>query len=149
MKRILVVEDDRTTLHLLSSILKGGGYAVSTAGDGAEALEKLRAEPCDLVLVDIWMPRMNGLDLLAELRKQGRRPRAVVLTSDSTPETLLLALREQAYQYLTKPVQAKELLELIESVLEAPDIPPIEVISARPDWVELLVPCDMGTAERI
>ncbi len=154
MKRILVVEDDRTTQHLITSILKQGGYEVATAGDGAEALEKLRTDPADLILTDIWMPAMNGLDLLAELRalpgSAGAKPRAIVLTSDATPETLLRALREQAYQFLTKPVQAKELLELVQSTFDAPaEIPPIEVISAKPDWVELLVPCEMSTAERL
>ena len=149
MNRILLVEDDRTTQHLLGSILKSGGYEVTAVDDGAAALELLRAREFDLVLTDIWMPQMNGLDLLAEMRQLKQQPRAVVLTSDNTPETLLRALKERAYQFLTKPVQAKELLELVESVLAAPEIPPIEVISAKPDWVELLVPCEMSTAERI
>ena len=150
MKRILLVEDDRTTLHLIGSILKSGGYEVIAAEDGAEALRKLRAQHIDLVLTDIWMPEMSGIDLLAEMRRLGAPPRAIVLTSDNTQETLLLALREHAYQCLTKPVQAKELLELVESALNAPaEIPPIEVISAKPDWVELLVPCEMSTAERL
>ena len=150
MKRILVVEDDRTTQHLIAGILKGHGYEVATAGDGAEALDKLRAQSFDLVLTDVWMPAMNGLDLLAQMRQLEAQPRAIVLTSDTTPETLLRAIREQAYHFLTKPVQAKELLELVESALTAPaEIPPIEVISAKPDWVELLVPCEMSTAERL
>jgi len=150
MKRILVVEDDLTTQHLVASVLRGGGYEVITAADGAAALEQLRAQGFDLLVTDIWMPAMNGLDLMAELRKLPAPPRTVVLTSDTTPETLLRALRGQAYHFLTKPVQAKELLDLVEGALTAPpEIPPIEVISAKPDWVELLVPCDMGTAERL
>jgi CheY-like chemotaxis protein/anti-sigma regulatory factor (Ser/Thr protein kinase) len=149
MKRILVVEDDRTTQHLVSSILKSAGYDVTAVSDGDEALECLRSGAFDLVLTDIWMPKRNGLDLLAQIRELPRHPRAVVLTSDSTPDTLLRALRHHAYQFLSKPVEAKELLELVQAVLEAGDIPPIEVISAKPDWVELLVPCEMSTAERI
>lgn len=150
MKRILVVEDDRTTQHLVSSILKGGGHAVTAVSDGAAALDELRRQDYDLVLTDIWMPHLNGLDLLAELRKLPHPPRTVVLTSDTTPDTMLRALREQAYQFLTKPVQATELQDLVESALSAPaEIPPIEVISAKQDWVELLVPCEMSTAERI
>jgi CheY-like chemotaxis protein len=102
------------------------------------------------VITDIWMPNMNGLDMLTEVRKLPRPPRTVVLTSDTTSETLLRALREHAYQFLTKPVQATELKELVDSALSAPtEIPPIEVISAKQDWVELLVPCEMSTAERI
>jgi CheY-like chemotaxis protein/anti-sigma regulatory factor (Ser/Thr protein kinase) len=150
VKDILVVEDDRTTQHLLATILKGAGYAVTTADDGAEALEKLHARSFHLILTDIWMPQMNGLELLAKVRAEPNQPRVIVMTSDGTPETLLRAIREQAYQYLNKPVQAKALLELVEGALSAsPAVPPIEVISAKPDWVELLVPCERDTAERI
>jgi CheY-like chemotaxis protein/anti-sigma regulatory factor (Ser/Thr protein kinase) len=150
MKRILVVEDDRTTQHLVASVLKGSGHTVTAVGDGAAALDELRRDHYDLVLTDIWMPSMTGFDLLAELRKLPRPPKTIVLTSDTTSETLLKALREQAYQFLTKPVQATELKELVESALAAPaEIPPIEILSAKQDWVELLVPCEMSTAERI
>jgi anti-sigma regulatory factor (Ser/Thr protein kinase) len=102
-----------------------------------------------LVLLDIWMPRMNGLELLAQMRSEGLQVKAVVMTSDGTPETVLRAIREQAYYYLTKPVEPKKLLELVQGALAAKPVPPIEVLSARPDWVELLAPCEMGTAERI
>src|SRR5437588_109425 len=133
MKRILVVEDDRTTQHLVSSILKGSGHTVTAVSDGSAALDEVRRQDYDLVLTDIWMPQMNGLDLLAEIRKMPKPPRTVILTSDTTSETMLRALREQAYQFLTKPVQATELRELVESALAAPaEIPPIEVISAKP-----------------
>jgi anti-sigma regulatory factor (Ser/Thr protein kinase) len=73
-----------------------------------------------------------------------------MMTADDTPETLLKAVRQHAYRYLTKPVDPKPLLELVRSALAAgPEVRPIEVISARPDWVELLVPCDREAAERI
>jgi len=150
MKRILVVEDDRTTQHLVTSILKSSGYDITAVSEGGAALEELRRDHFDLVITDVWMPNMNGLDMLTEVRKLPQPPRTLVLTSDTTSETLLRALREHAYQFLTKPVQANELKELVESALSAPtEIPPIEVISAKQDWVELLVPCEMSTAERI
>ena len=57
MKRILVVEDDRTTQHLVTSILKSSGYEVTAVSDGAAALEELRRDHFDLVLTDIWMPQ--------------------------------------------------------------------------------------------
>lgn len=149
-KRILVVEDDRTTRHILRTVLREGGYNVLVAKDGVEGLRKIREAPFDLVLTDIWMPRMNGLELLAQLRTESNQPRVVVMTSDGTPQTLLRAIREQAYHYLTKPVEPQALLALVEDALAAsPAVPPIEVISALPDWVELLVPCDMNAAERI
>jgi anti-sigma regulatory factor (Ser/Thr protein kinase) len=74
----------------------------------------------------------------------------VVMTSDDTPETLLQAVREQAYQYVAKPVEPKALVELLRRVLAGTRAaPPIEVVSARPSWVELLVPCEREAADRI
>ena len=149
MKRLLVVEDEPTTRHLLAAVLESGGYRVEAAADGVAGLEALRREPADLVLLDIWMPHMNGLEVLARMRAEQLHTRAIVMTSDDTPETLLRAVREQAYQYVTKPVEPARLLALVEQALEAAAAPAIEVLSARPDWVELLVPCDTATAERI
>ena len=71
------------------------------------------------------------------------------MTSDDTPETLLTAVREQAFMYVHKPVEPAALLETVREVLEAPEPPPIEVVSARPEWVELVVPCTREAAERI
>jgi CheY-like chemotaxis protein/anti-sigma regulatory factor (Ser/Thr protein kinase) len=149
MKRILVVEDDRATRYLLSSSLKAAGYEVSTAGDGLLGLRQLRKQSFDLVLLDVWMPRLNGLELLAKMREEGLGAKAVVMTSDDTSETLLRAVREQAWQYLSKPVQPAELLQLVGNALASVPVPPIEVLSAIPEWVELLVPCERNTAERI
>ena len=150
MKSILVVEDDRAIRLLLTELMKTAGYSVDTARDGFEGLEKLRKKQYDLMLLDIWMPRMNGLELLAQLRTELSQPKVIVMTADNTPETLLKAVREQAYQYMAKPFHQKELEEMVKSVLSAkPGPAPIEVISARPEWVELLVPCDMEVVERI
>jgi CheY-like chemotaxis protein/anti-sigma regulatory factor (Ser/Thr protein kinase) len=149
VSRILVVDDDRTTLYVLQSLLNGAGYSTRVAKDGVEALEALKDERFDLLLLDVWMPRMNGLELLAKLRTRKTRPRVVVMTSDDTPETLLSAIREQAFKYVHKPVESHELLETVREVLEAPEGPRIEVISARPEWVELLVPCTRAAVERI
>jgi two-component system, OmpR family, response regulator len=150
MRTILVAEDDRTTRSLLRDVLKSAGFSVATAADGHAALARLRQQKFDLLLTDIWMPGLNGLELMAHLRQEAEPPKVVVMTSDDTPETVLRAVREQAYQYLTKPVEPKALVELLTDVLEAkPARMPIEVISARPDWVELLVPCELEVAERI
>lgn len=149
MSRILVVDDDKTTRHVLRGVLTNAGFSTAVAKDGVEALEALNAERFDLLLLDVWMPRMNGLDLLAKLRTAETRPRVVVMTSDDAPETLLKAVREQAFKYVHKPVEAAALLATLRDALEAPDAPPIEVISARPEWVELVVPCTREAAGRI
>jgi CheY-like chemotaxis protein/anti-sigma regulatory factor (Ser/Thr protein kinase) len=150
MKRVLIAEDDRTTRHLLRGVLQAAGFDVAVAPDGAAALKALRKQPRDLLLLDVWMPKMNGLELLARLRLEPERPRAIVMTSDDTPETLLRAVREQAYHYVRKPVDPKAIVELVRDALAASPVqPPIEVISAKPNWVELLVPCEFAAAARI
>ena len=150
MSRILVVEDDRTTRHLLGEVLKHAGHTVVAAKDGASALKEVGTHAFDLMLLDIWMPKMNGLEVLAHLKDVDARPRIVVMTSDDTPETLLQAVREHAYEYVKKPVQPAELVALVEDALASkPELPEIEVVSAKPNWVELLVPCDREAAARI
>lgn len=149
MTKILVVDDDRATRHILQTVLTDGGYQTSVAEDGLEALKLLGNERFDLLLLDVWMPRMNGLELLARLRTRKTKPRVVVMTSDDAPQTLLEAVRENAFKYVQKPVDMSGLLQTIRTVLEAPEIPPIEVISARPEWVELVVPCSRDAVDRI
>lgn len=149
MKRILIVDDDSISRHFLTRILEAEGYSVCGATDGEQGLELLRNERVDLALVDVWMPRMTGLELLGHLRDEAIGTKAVIMTSDGTPETLLEAIREQAYQYLNKPVDPQKLVNLVADALSAGPAPPIEVVSAKPHWVELLAPCDMGAAERV
>ncbi len=149
MSRILVVDDDPTTRLLVTNVLKNAGFETSEASDGMQALKSLRANTFDLLLLDVWMPRMNGLELLAKLRARKARPRVIVMTSDDAPETLLKAVREKAFQYVHKPVNAETLLQMVRAVLDAPEAPAIEVLSARPEWVELVVPCTREAAERL
>jgi CheY-like chemotaxis protein/anti-sigma regulatory factor (Ser/Thr protein kinase) len=150
MKKVLVADDDQTTRVLISEVLKEAGHQVVEAADGEAALKKLHTGKFDLVLLDVWMPRINGLELLARLREEPSRPRVIVMTSDDTPETLLQAVREQAYHYVSKPIDVNGLAKIVRDALAAhPASPSIEVLSAKPYWVELLVPCDIESAERI
>ena len=81
MNAILVAEDDRPTRMLLRERLRAAHFSVTTAKDGVDALAKLKKRPFDLMLLDIWMPRMNGLEVLAHLKNSPSRPRVVVMTS--------------------------------------------------------------------
>jgi CheY-like chemotaxis protein len=148
MKHVLVVDDDRVTRHLLRTVLEEGGYRVTTAADGTTALEEARKAP-DLILLDVWLPGMSGLDVLERLQSEGLRPRVVVMTSDDTPETMLQALRGQALRYVAKPIDRADLLSLVETVLSKHAVDGIEVVSASPNWVELVVPCDRAAATHI
>ena len=149
MTSILVVDDDRTSRHLTESILKREGWRVTGAKDGVEALKLLKTRRFTLMLLDVWMPRMNGLELLEKLRNKKDRPRVVVMTSDDAPATLLQAVREQAFRYVHKPVEPEILVDTVHETIAAPEIPPIEVVSARQDWVELVVPCSKSAVKRL
>jgi CheY-like chemotaxis protein len=150
MTRILVADDDRTTRLLIRGILRAEGFTIVTASDGKAALRKLREKKFPLALLDIRMPGLNGIEVLARLRKWKKHPKVILITSDDTPETLLRAIREQAYQYVRKPLKPKALVALVhESLAEKSEPQPIEVISGRPEWLELLVPCSLAAAARL
>jgi CheY-like chemotaxis protein len=149
VSRILVAEDEPAYAELIKVVLEEAGHQVTTAADGAEAWEQLQRQPFDLLLTDIRMPRMDGLELLSHARQLPAPPRMVVLTSDDAPDTLLKAIREQALRYATKPMLPAQLVDLVKEVLAEPADREFHVISATPQWVELLVPCDRSAAERI
>jgi len=149
MTKILVIEDSSNERNGLCRLLERAGYEVRSAADGVEALQKVREDKFDLLLVDIWMPRMNGLELLA-LLPEDSRPKALVITGDESPDSVLRSLREKAYLFIAKPLNPPDLLQLIKTTLESPPGPdPIEVVSAEPNWVELRFPCEMQTAGRV
>jgi CheY-like chemotaxis protein/anti-sigma regulatory factor (Ser/Thr protein kinase) len=149
--RVLVVEDEVPIRTILVRMLEDSGYTVHAAADGVEGLEHLQQQPCDLILLDVWMPRMNGLEFLTQLQQRPKPlPRVIIMTGDHTPETLLQAIQQNAYQYVSKPFSAEAVVELVGKALAAPaSAPAIEVLSAKPDWVELQVPCQREAVERI
>lgn len=148
--RILVAEDDRALNRAVSRILVRAGYRVTSTFDGAEAAQALQRSGFELLLLDLVMPRRDGMEVLRLARELEPAPRAVVMTADDTPATILQAIRNQASEYLVKPFPPAAITEVVERVLETPaEALPIELVSARPEWVELLVPCALEAAERI
>ena len=149
MKKLLIVDDDPMVRQVLVEMLKNDGHAISTAADGADALEMVHREKFDLVISDVWMPRLNGLELLSELHGMAEAPAVIIMTADDTPETMLRVIKEQANHYVNKPFKAAEIHELVYAALAASPPPPVELISGKPDWVELLVPCDLRYSDHI
>jgi CheY-like chemotaxis protein/anti-sigma regulatory factor (Ser/Thr protein kinase) len=148
-KSVLVVDDDRV-LRLALSRLLAQQYSVDEAGDGAEALAKLAAHPFDLVLLDLGLPGVGGMEVLARIPNDGMHPRVIVMTADDTPETLLNAIRNQAYDYIVKPFPPSSITNVVERALAASSQSlSIRVLSARPEWLELLVPCSLEVADRL
>jgi CheY-like chemotaxis protein/anti-sigma regulatory factor (Ser/Thr protein kinase) len=149
MKRVLVVEDNASEREALGLVLKRSGFEVTSAADGVEAVEKIQREKFDLLLVDVWMPRMTGFELLSHLPEESP-PKAIVITGDDTAETLLKSMRKKAYLFIAKPFDPKDLIQLMKTALEStPESDQIEIVSAQPNWVELRFPCEMQTAGRI
>lgn len=134
---------------MLSDLLTASGFHVETAGNGAEGLDKISKDNYDLMLCDVWMPSMTGLEVLAQLREMPATPPVIMMTADDTPDTVLKAVRGHALQVVGKPFKTQAILEIIKQTLEEPLGPRIEVVSARPEWVELLVPCELRSADRV
>lgn len=150
MSAILVTDDDATTRQMVRGVLKRAGHDVATASDGMSALRAIQKRKFDLLLLDIWMPKMTGLGLLGHLHGEKHIPKIVVMTSDQTSDTLLDALRGRVYQYLKKPLDATTLLTTVENAIStSPEVPAIEVISANSQWVELMVPCERSVVSRV
>src|SRR5262245_4602950 len=148
-KKVLVVDDDRALNHVLVELLRGAGFAASGVTDGAAASKRLERERFDAVLLDVGLPKMSGLDVLERIRSKESPPKVLMITADETPETVLRAVKDQAYRYAAKPIKPKAILELVEEMLSGEEAAPIEVISAIPDWIELVVPCRAEMTDRL
>jgi len=147
-RRILVVDDDRGLRLALSTLLKGAGHEVETVGDGPEALAELQDRDFDIVLLDVGLPSMSGLEVLERTQALDTPPRVVMMTADDTPETVLESVRRQAFRYLRKPFPPKVIVEVVDDVIRGSALS-FEVVSARPEWLELVAPCTLEMAERI
>jgi CheY-like chemotaxis protein/anti-sigma regulatory factor (Ser/Thr protein kinase) len=148
-RRILIVDDDRALRHALAALLAEAGHVVEQAGDGPEAVARLDQGGFDIALLDINLPSVSGLDILAHARRAEAPPIVIMMTADDTPATLLSAVRGQAYRYLRKPFAPVAIVEVIDEALAASAAMSIEVVSARPEWVELVAPCTLEMADRI
>jgi len=118
MAKILVVDDEPALLALLQDALIEWGYQVRHASTGAEAIEMLRSELFDAALIDIRMPDMTGLDLLREIKRQDSSAEVVMMTGYPAISSAIEALREGAYDYLSKPLILDELRHLMARLIE-------------------------------
>jgi CheY-like chemotaxis protein len=117
-RKILIAEDSPATQKFISFTLKYKGHDVTIASDGVEALEKLPQGTYDLVILDIMMPRMNGLEVLREIKKRPETSRipVIMLTSEKGEADRQTALSLGARFFLNKPFQPEQLLEAIDKV---------------------------------
>src|SRR5437867_1281076 len=116
--KILVVDDESAILRLLKEAMSQWGYQVTGASSGAEALQALRGDMFDAVITDIRMPDMNGLELLKEIKRHDESVEVVVMTGYPTIASAVEALKEGAFDYLSKPLLLDELRHLMARMTE-------------------------------
>ncbi|MFT4705943.1 MAG: two-component system response regulator AtoC [Bradymonadia bacterium] len=116
--RILVVDDEENIRHMLALMLRKGGYAVQTANDGAEALEKLHIYDFEAVLCDLNMPNMGGMGLLAALAEQRTEATVIIMSAYADIDDALGAIRAGAYDYIAKPFKRDEVLFTLRKAAE-------------------------------
>ena len=137
---ILVVDDESVIRSTIHEILSDEGYAVKTAADATEASEFYKSEQPDLVLLDIWMPDMDGITLLKHWADQGSlKCPVVVMSGHGTVETAVEATRLGAVDYIEKPLSLAQLLQTVESALQSPAVV-VSHSSGLPPAAELEVP---------
>lgn len=124
--RVLIVDDDPSILKFVSTNLTARGYAVTTAGDGSEALDLIDREMPDLIILDIMMPRVDGLTVCQRIREFSSVP-IIILSAREQEEQKVQALDLGADDYLTKPFGVRELLARVRAVLRraAPEERPL------------------------
>ncbi len=120
MATIALVDDDRNILTSVGMLLEQEGYHVRTYADGASALTAMQANPPDLAILDVKMPRMDGLELLRRLRQSGDLP-VIFLTSKDEEIDELMGLNAGADDYIRKPFSQRLLLERVKAVLRRAD----------------------------
>jgi len=147
---ILIVDDDPDIHRLLSAALRNENCVIEDSYDGLEALSLLEAQPCDLVITDVRMPGLNGLELLRRIHKVQPDTKVLVMTAESTPATVISSLRDQALGYFSKPFSLDAVAETVALALQAPASQgDIEVLSAIPEWIALQLRCKLEVADRL
>lgn len=118
MEKILVVDDEQSLREVLSIMLKRAGYAVTSVSDGEEAIEQLQKEIFDLVITDLRMPNVDGMEVLRAVKSASPETVVLIITAFATADSAVEAMKQGAYDYLTKPFQVDEVQLIIRNALE-------------------------------
>lgn len=118
MATVLVVDDEREIRSSLRGVLEDEGLRVLEAADGNQALDLLRSDPAELVLVDVWMPELDGIELLRHLQELPNRPQVVMISGHGNIETAVQATKLGAFDFIEKPFSIDALLHTVNRALE-------------------------------
>jgi two-component system response regulator PilR (NtrC family) len=116
--RILIVDDEESIRDVLSIMLRREGYNVAVATDGAQALQYLQEHTCDLIVSDVKMPRMSGMELLTQVKERSPETVVIMITAFSSTDEAVEAMKQGAYDYITKPFRNEEIRLVIRNALE-------------------------------
>ncbi len=122
-KRILVVDDEKGIRFLLHEALLREGFEVTLASDGQESLEKLQRDNFDLVITDINMPRLDGIEMLKNMKKTGRKEKVIIMTGNLSALRLPDKDLPQIVSQLSKPFMIESLLSAVTAAIELLEIP--------------------------
>jgi DNA-binding NtrC family response regulator len=112
MQKIVIIDDETEILNMLSRFLgKSGKYSVTTFSNPVVAIESLKRDKCDLILLDIMMPQMNGLEALEKIMQLNAEQKVIMMTAYSTLDKVLKAHKEGAIHYVMKPFDSLQALE--------------------------------------
>ncbi|MFF9003019.1 response regulator transcription factor [Streptomyces achromogenes] len=134
MKRVLVVDDDPTVSEVVAGYLHRAGFAVDVAADGPAAVARAAARPPDLVVLDLMLPGMDGLEVCRRVREDGPLP-VIMLTARGDEEDRILGLEVGADDYVTKPFSPRELVLRVESVLRRAGTPAATGTGTARPWL--------------
>ena len=116
---ILIVDDDEAIRELLKDYFQGLGYEIATAANGSEALSIIRQQDFDCIISDHVMPDMNGLELLEQLMKQGKKVPFLMITGYPAIEIAVEVMKHGGYDYITKPLQLEDVRIKVERAIHA------------------------------
>lgn len=126
-ERIMVVDDETSIRMLLDDALSGEGFQVALAKDGQECLEQMERCNFDLVITDLNMPRLDGIEMLRRMKRAGRRERVIILTGDHLDERFRDLEMPQVITRLLKPIRMDKLLEIVSSAISGGPITGVQV----------------------
>jgi DNA-binding response OmpR family regulator len=149
--RILIVDDEPNVRLVFRTALEASGYSITTAGDGDEALEWLEKESVELVLLDLQMPILSGMDVLERLRKEGHDVPVVIITAHGNVPNAVQAMKLGAIDFLTKPISPEILRAVVAEVLArhaARTEPPAPAAAHEPVTVAAQFAANLTQAKR-
>src|SRR5215471_18263044 len=119
MAQILIVDDESGIRESLQGILEDEGYTTNAISSGEECLELLRKSAVDLLLLDVWLPGMDGLETLEKIRALEDPPEVLMISGHGTIETAVRATKLGAYDFLEKPLSVEKTLILVKNAIDA------------------------------